>query len=284
MQKLVLAIMTALVVLSCCLCALVAASSDASSRTSTPTAVQPFSTFAARLRHCAAEALGPIAVKVLPCVPPPMFELAPIFAHGAASLVMVGRGARAPPAAVSGAKGDEVLQHTTAKFVYAAGAILAELALLKLVYREPYRNHRKNRANRFFATALGFVVLVLLTAIPNDLVDTSLVCVFYFKLSSQVYTPAVVCGQLLRVYLTALVPALPPLSAAYSAFLAYWTDNFADGVSTAQVREAWAELVLILAVMGAIVFSASARRGSGAAPWLSPIERESDGDDYYDGQ
>ncbi|KAG5478644.1 hypothetical protein LSCM1_06048 [Leishmania martiniquensis] len=280
---LVFTIMAALALLSCYFCGLVAASSDASSRTSIPAEARPLSTFAAQLRHTAADAITPMVVRVAPCVPPPVLELAPIFAHGAASLVMVGGRARAPPAAVSGAKGDEVLLHTTAKFVYAAGAIVAELLLLKLVYREPYRNHRKNRANRFFSTALGFALFVLLTALPNDLMDTSLVCIFYFKLSSQVYTPAVVCGQLLRVYLIALVPALPPLSAAYSAFLAYWTDSVASGLSATQVREAWAELVLILVVMGAFVFSVSARHGAGNTLLSSPAERESDGDDYYDG-
>ncbi|CAM36560.1 conserved hypothetical protein [Leishmania braziliensis MHOM/BR/75/M2904] len=194
---------------------------------------------------------------------------------------MVGRSLRTPPAAVSGSKGDEILQHTTAKFVYAAGAIVAELALLKLVYREPYRNQRKNRANRFFATAAGFILSVLLTALPNDLIDTSLVGIFYFQLSSQVYTPAIVCGQLLRVYLAALVPALPPLSAAYTAFLAYWADGFAGGFSATQVREAWAEVILTLVVICAFVFSMSARRGAGVAPSLLPLEPESDGDDYY---
>ncbi|AYU78932.1 hypothetical protein conserved [Leishmania donovani] len=279
--QLMLVIVAAGAVLSCCLSGLVAASSDASSSISIPAAARPFSALAARARHTAEHALAPIAAKVLPCVPPPVLELVPIFAHGAASLVMVGRGVRTPPPAVSGAKGDEVLQHTTAKFVYAAGAIVAELALLKLVYREPYRNQRKNRVNSFFATAAGFFLLVLLTALPNDLMDTSLMCVFYFKLSSQVYMPAVVCGQLLSVYLAALVPALPPLSAAYTAFLAYWADSFTDGLSATQVREAWTELILALVVMGAFAFSVSARRGAGAALPLSPQEPESDGDDYY---
>ncbi|KAG5504365.1 hypothetical protein JKF63_04814 [Porcisia hertigi] len=275
-------ILAALTLVLCSIAGLAVGSGGAGSGTRTLTAVEPFSGFVGRARDTLEHALAPIAEKALPCVPSSVVELAPIFAHGAASLVVVGRGARRPLAVVSGTNGDEVLQHTTEKFVYAAGAIIAEIALLQLVYREPYRNLRKNRANYFFSTATGFVVLVLLTAFPNDLVDTSLVCIFYFKLSSQVYVPAVVCGQLLRVYMAALVPALPPLSAAYTALLAYWSDHLAEGLSSAQVREACAELVLASMVMGAFLFSFSARHGASEA--TSPIEPESDGDDYYCGE
>ncbi|GET88699.1 hypothetical protein, conserved [Leishmania tarentolae] len=278
--QVIFAMVAALAVLPCCLSSLDAASSEASISTSIPAAAGPLSSLASRARHTAEVALAPIAAKVPPCAPPAVLELAPIFAHGAASLVMVGRGRRTPPPAVNGPRGDDVLQHTTAKFAYATGAIVAELALLKIVHREPYRNQRRNPVNRFFATAAGFFLLVLLTALPNDLVDTSLVCIFYFKLSSQVYMPAVVCGQLVSVYVAALVPALPPLSAAYTAFLACWTDSLIDGLSPAQVREAWAELILALVVLGAFAFFMSARRAAGSAQ-SSLLELESDGDDYY---
>ncbi|KAK7195858.1 hypothetical protein NESM_000517200 [Novymonas esmeraldas] len=242
-------------------------------------AAQPIAALAARARHAAEQMLAPVAAALLPCLPTPVRELGPAFAHGAASLVMIGRRARAVPAAVNGAHGDAVLQHTACKFVYAAGAAGAELALLKLVYREPYRNQRRNPINSFFATATGFAILVLLTALPNDLVDTSLVCVLCFKLSSEVYTPAIVCGQLLRVYAAAVVPALPTVSTAYTALLAYWADGSATGLTRTQVREAWTELVLAALVVGAIAFTTSARRTASPAASQEP---ESDGDTYYD--
>jgi hypothetical protein len=238
---------------------------------------------ASRVRATVKQLVSPVAARVSLYVPSPVCELAPPFLQGAVSLVMVGRGARLPPASVNGPAGDEVLLHTTAKFFYAAGAIAAELMLLQLVYREPYRNLRRNPINRFFCSPVGFAFLVLLTAVPNDLVDISLLCVFFWKLSASVYTPAIVCGQLLRVYVAALLPRLPVLSAARACFLAYWGGDASaseEALPYDVVHEAGAEVVLAAAVAGAVLFAAAARRGTGVPAKLR--ERESDGDDYYE--
>lgn len=244
--------------------------------------------FLSHFKATVQQVLAPVADTVAPYVPSPVRELAPPFVHGAVSLVMIGRGARQPPASVNGAAGDELTQHTTAKFVYAVGAITAEIMLLKLVYREPYRNLRRNPMNRLLCSPLGFTLLVLLTAIPNDLVDTSLVCIFLWKLSAAVYTPAIVCGQLLRVYASALVPRLPMLSAAYTAAGSFWraaatpagADDVASTLSPVAVSEAWAEVVMAVVVAGAVLFCRAARRNS-TEP-AGHKERESDGDDYYE--
>ncbi|KPI83579.1 hypothetical protein ABL78_7382 [Leptomonas seymouri] len=262
--------------------------------TFTSAASAPASTAATRppflfpVKGTVEQMLGSFAARLSPYLPNCVKELAPSFLQGAASLVMVGRGARRPPASVNGVAGDEVLLHTTAKFTYAAGAIAAELALLKLIYREPFRNLRRNSMNRLLCTPVGFAFLVLLTAVPNDLVDTSLVFIFFWKLSASVYTPAVVCGQLLRVYVAALMPRLPPLSAAYSAFLHYWgaseASQHADVAAALPfdvAREAWAEIVLTAVVVGAVMFSVAARR-SGAGGPAKARESESDGDSYYE--
>lgn len=232
--------------------------------------------------------LVPVAAKLSPYVPLPVRELVPPFLHGAVSLVMVGRGARLPPPSVNGAGGDELLLHTTTKFIYAAGAIAAELTLLRLVYREPYRNLRRNPMNRLFCSPAGFALLVFLTALPNNLVDTSLLCILLWKLAAPVYTPAIVCGQLLRVYAAALVPRLPPLSAAYAAALAYFgvaeTPQQRRGANDTAippydvVREAWAELALTAVVLAAVLFVVAAQRWRCSA---QSCDSESDGDDYY---
>ncbi|KPA84059.1 putative mitochondrial hypothetical protein [Leptomonas pyrrhocoris] len=247
--------------------------------------------FLSQVARAVEQTLAPVTAVLAPYVPNCMKELAPPFLRGAVSLVMVGRGARRPPAAVNGAAGDEVLLHTTAKFIYAAGAITAELTLLKMIYREPYRNLRRNPMNRLLCSPAGFVFLLLLTAAPNDLVDTSLICIFFWKLSASVYTPAVVCGQLLRVYVAALVPRLPPLSAAYTAFLAYWdAAEHKDGADAGAalpfdlLREALAEIALTAVMAGAVAFAVAARRSScsSSAGSATPREPESDGDDYYE--
>lgn len=234
------------------------------------------------------DAIAPVAATLSPYLPAALRELAPPFLHGAVSLVMVGPAARRPPPCVNGPAGDELLQHTTAKFVYAAGAIAAEVTVLRMVYREPYRNLRRNPLHRLLCGPGGFVLLVLLAAMPNDLVDTSLACVFLGHLSAAVYTPAIVCGQLLRVYVAALVPRMPQLSVAYAALLAYWEKGEMQQQQQQQqdggVSQVWAEVMMAVVVAGALLFCAAARRGGASAASSSSgrKDRESDGDDYYE--
>ncbi|CAD2219160.1 hypothetical protein, conserved [Angomonas deanei] len=177
------------------------------------------------------------------------------FLNGIASVVMVGTAATPEAAGLSEddaklGQDDAVRLYTTNKFYYSLGGILAQFWLIRYFYREPHRNRRKNRANAKLTTLGGFVLLVALLALPNFFFDTGVLLVFLVKLSSSLYTPALILGQFLKPYVTAHLQYCPTLNAAYQK----WVLPYLESPPPATTPEVGAQVVLLCLVVGAAVF------------------------------
>lgn len=210
--------------------------------------------------------------------PPTLSRLSLPLLRGAVSAVVIGQGLRpagGPPETREAAERPVplLLSHATEKLLYAVGAALAEWILLKIIQREPYRNLRRNRWNHFFSTACGGMLLVLLTAVPNRLVNTSLVCILVLRLSASVYGPTLVLGHLLRSYLISLVPLSSSLPATYAAIMEAYFGGTGAATPVARMTEVCFECGLLLLFLGSVAFWRMAQNET-------PVS-ESDGDDYY---
>ncbi|EPY26182.1 hypothetical protein STCU_06280 [Strigomonas culicis] len=185
------------------------------------------------------------------------------YGAGALSVLVVGSGlgsaaAGAVPSTVT-AQGEAVRMHTGPKLFHSLGAITARLLLVRLFYREPFHNRRQNRLNRFCCSYLGFVLLVAFVALPNNVVDTGLLVVLAGRLSSLVYVPAFVMGQVARPYLVAAVRTCPHLRAAYTLYVAPFVAAQSERLN---VSVTVAETSLWLLVLASVLFLASAHRRS----------------------
>lgn len=214
-------------------------------------------------------------------IPSPCRELASDFLSGALSVVMVGQSLK-PVAAGYGAEpmpstaDDEgrleaIRTHTTSKFLYASGVTAAELLLLRVFYREPHGNRRRNRRVLcFFSSSVGFRLLTVLLAIPNGVAPLAVLVVMLWKLCDSVYTPAIIIANVVRPYIVAAIRSCPctdKLTHKAQAAIAALMGSGAVGGSEREAQgcagQAMATLLWITIVVSILFLSAARDDGAG---------------------